>query len=125
MTIAPSLRLDPASTAATIETTSGSSLPTTIDDPETITGDKIGDRADPKRSPPGAGPDGTINLADVPEWISVSRDGVVVGYVKKADLYSSPDSPSDTHIGEPIPVYDNQGSQIGVLGANGFVPNSG
>src|SRR5512141_2634073 len=52
--IAPSLRLDPTSTAATIETMSGSSLPTTIDDPETITGDKIGDRADPKRSPPGA-----------------------------------------------------------------------
>ena len=115
--------LHPTSAAATVETAGSSSSPIAVDDPETVTGDKIGDRVDQTRGPLGVEPDGTIDLAKTPAWISVSSNDVVVGYAKKADLYSSPDSPSDVRVSQPIPVYDNEGSQVGVLEASGFAPN--
>lgn len=110
------------STATTVETATSSGALFSGDDPQAVTGDKIGDPVDTTRTPALA-TDGTLNLADIPEWVSVSRDGFVVGYAKKTDLFSVPDSNLDS-IGKPIPVYDNQGSKIGVLGTDGFVPNS-
>lgn len=105
----------------TVEAGGSTTSPLPLDDPETVTGDKIGDRVDHTRRPPGLEPDGTVDLAKIPAWISVSSNDVVVGYATKADLYSSPDSPSDVRISQPVPVYDNEGSQVGVLDANGFV----
>ncbi len=101
------------------------SLQITGADPEAITGDRIGYLVDHTQRFPGTEPDGTINLAEVPAWISVSSQGVVVGYMKKSDAFSSPRNLSDARPAEPIPVYDNNGTQIGVLEASGFVPNGG
>jgi hypothetical protein len=110
-----------AVTPTTVEAPSRSTV-LTSDDPETVTGDKIGDPVDASGSPPGLAADGSFDLTKIPAWISVSKDGVVVGYAKKTDLYSAPDidqrGPS-----EPTPVYDNHGIQIGVLGPDGYVPN--
>lgn len=107
--------------ATSVETANSSSSGLSGDDPETVTGDRIGDPVDPTRGPM-LDADGTLDLAEIPAWISVGRDGFVVGYAKKTDLYSMPDSDLES-IGKPIPVYNNEGSQIGVLGADGFVPN--
>ena len=115
----------PTSVAGTVDAGGSTSSPLALDDPKTVTGDAIGDRVDDTRMPPGFEPDGTVDLAKIPAWISVSSNDVVVGYAKKADLYSSPDSPSDVHISQPTPVYDNEGSQVGVLEGSGFVPNGG
>ena len=90
----------------------------TVRTPFEATGLRVGDILDPDGVPPGLGDDGQFHLALVPDWISVGRDGVVIGFVRKADFHRVPPPPLQKQ--EPNIVYDDDGQPIGQFGTDGF-----
>jgi hypothetical protein len=85
------------------------------EDPVTVTGVRIGTKADSikTKKPPGLQADGTLNLALVPEWIPVGVRGEVVGYARKADVHYVPSTPEEALHGSEIPIYDEEAEIIG------------
>ena len=78
---------------------------------------KIGDIVDSSAAPPGVRPDGSFDLALVPDLIPVSIDGVVVGFIEKSFVYFIPESPDDER---PSPrLLDRDKNVIGGLDEHG------
>ena len=111
--------------AAAPETTTSTNVAdttTSIDPtgPVAVTGIRIGE-SDASNPPlPGYRPDGTIDLAQVPEWIAVGNpanpEGGCVGYVRKGDMW--PQAATPENLSAPIVIYDENEQPIGQI-ANG------
>lgn len=102
--------------------TTGAGAPIGTASPADVTGVTIGSRIDPSLSPPGTRDDGSIDVSLTPEWIAAGRDGFVVGYLRKSDLYSPPDSGDGKTPPGPSPpplIYNNEMEVIGTMTPEG------
>lgn len=102
--------------------TTGAGGPVGTASPADVTGVTIGSRIDPSLSPPGMRDDGSIDVSLIPEWIGAGRDGIVVGYLRKSDLYSLPDSGDGKTPPGPSPpplIYNNELEVIGIMTPEG------
>lgn len=57
--------------------------------------------------------DGTVDLDRAPHFISVARDGLVVGYVLTSDLYPADRIPGNRKVN--LPLVDAKGQSIGYI----------
>jgi hypothetical protein len=80
----------------------------------------------PPPPPPWVNPDGTTDLAKLPDKVPVGdRTGRIIGYVDKTDAFGPPPEPTAPGVpsrSHPTPVKNERGEVIGYLGPSGFVP---
>jgi hypothetical protein len=77
------------------------------------------------KGPVPIGPNGELELNHAPDFVGVSSDGKVVGYVPRAYIIGSSKGPLDEKLGSVAPVYgSNLTTEVGHLYPGiGYVPN--